>query len=108
MWIIVFSSSLHITMNMQAELSTIYHGLMIALNFKDSRIKLESNSLEAMNIIKHGDTFTHEYGVIFEDIKHLFSYKPSVLSISHILREANKYVDLLTKMDSQGYSDMHL
>lgn len=100
-------NSLGIITNMRAELLAIYHGLRIALDFRDFRMELKSNLLEAQNLIKHGDTSTHEFGVIFEDIMHFLSCKASI-NISHILCETNNCVDLLAKIDSRDNTQLYI
>lgn len=58
---------------MHAELTTIYQELKIATDMKNVMIELETKLLKVMHLIKNRDTFTHEYGVIIEDIRQFFA-----------------------------------
>lgn len=60
-WIGGFTGHINITTNMQVELTIICQGLKMVVKMEIERIELESNSLKAFNLIRYGDTFTHEF-----------------------------------------------
>lgn len=59
-WIVGFFGSLGISTNMHANLAAIYQGLKIAANLGE---------VKAMCLIKGGDSSTHVFGALLEDIR---------------------------------------
>lgn len=59
--------------------------------------ELEIDSLETVNLIRNGDTSTHVFAILIEDIRQILANR-STCKISHILNEANNCTDSLAKM----------
>lgn len=77
-WVTGFSGQISITTNMHVELVVNCQGLLTSLELGAGSFKLETDSLEAVNLIKIEDNSTHEYGIIIKDIRHIFLMKPTI------------------------------
>lgn len=86
---------------MHAKLLAIYQDLKIANDLGEVYNEIESNSLEAINLIRYESFSMHEFSIIVDDIKHVMSRNNKIL-IKHILREANQNVDILVKIGLMG------
>lgn len=62
---------------MHVELAAICQGLIIVVDHFEATINIEfeSESLEAVILIKFRDIFTQKFSVIISDIRHIFAMK---------------------------------
>lgn len=63
-WVTSFFGYINITTSTHAELVAILQGLLTVADMGEMAFVLEINSLEAVNLIKDGDSSTHEFSVI--------------------------------------------
>ncbi|KAF7814237.1 putative ribonuclease H protein At1g65750 family [Senna tora] len=104
-WMGGFSGYIGTQTNMFAELTAIKQGLSLAVNKGFLRLLVETDCLEALNLISKGDISTHHLGVIINDIRVLSSRCESI-SFKHIFREANQCADGLAKIGSKGRHEL--
>ncbi|KAF7812868.1 ribonuclease H [Senna tora] len=100
-WITGFSGAIEVNSNMVEELMAIRCGLSIGRDRGIVNLLVESDSLEAVNLISMGDSSFHSLGNILEDIRQLSSSFGKI-SFRHIFREANQSADFLAKLGLQG------
>lgn len=87
---IIFSSCRHLFSCddiLEAEILAIREGLMLALQWSSLPIYIESDSLEAVNMVKSGDTNRSKYAFLIREIKDSMSERSSC--ITHIHRSCN-------------------
>ncbi|KAF7833196.1 putative ribonuclease H protein At1g65750 family [Senna tora] len=106
-WLLGFSSFVGIQSNMFAELNAIKHGLAIAVDRKISKLEVNSDCLEAINLITREDISNHHLGVLIYDIRNLMT-KFEAISVSHVFREANHCADGLAKLGSQDRMEFRI
>lgn len=98
--VVSFSSHTGISANMHTKLEAIHPSLLIAMELGDIKFEFESNSLETANLIKVGDTSTHEFETIISDIRHMLATRPSIV-VRHVFRETNSCAYTLAKMGAR-------
>jgi ribonuclease HI len=74
-----------------AELSAIYHGLIIAKNLGFAELVCYSDSLVCINLIDGRQEKYHVHAVLIQDINNLLHQ--SNVTICHTLREENQCAD---------------
>ncbi|KAM3208041.1 hypothetical protein ACQJBY_063004 [Aegilops geniculata] len=87
---IIFSSCRHLFSCddiLEAEILAIQEGLMLALQWSSLPIYIESDSLEAVNMVKSEDTNRSKYAFLIRKIKDSMSERSSC--ITHIHRSCN-------------------
>ena len=89
---------------MLAELSAIYHGLIIAQNSGFVELVCYSDSLVCINLINGHLEKYHVYVVLIQDIKELLQQRN--VTVCHTLREGNQCVDLLAKLRASSDVDL--
>jgi len=82
------------------ELSTLYQGLILAINLNYEVVACYSNSLLTVNLIKEDLNHFHVYVVLIQNIKDLLSTRNYYLH--HSLREGNQCADFLTKLEASN------
>lgn len=100
-WVIGFSGHIDISTNMPVALAAIRQGVLTVVNLEAANVELELNLFEAVNLVKTRDTFTHEFGIIIDDIKHIIAMNP-MARIMHVFRETNRYANILIKMGANS------
>jgi hypothetical protein len=86
-----------------AELSTIYHGLIIAKNLGFVELVCYSDALVCINLINGRQEKYHVYVVLIQDIKELL-HQSNV--ICHTLREGNQCTDFFAKLGASSDVDL--
>jgi hypothetical protein len=80
-----------------AELFAIYHGITLLLQHGHSRAIIESDSLEALQLLtRRNELGFHEYSSLLLRITSLIDHAPDLV-LHHIFREANLSADWLAK-----------
>lgn len=92
---------------MLIKLETIRQGLLIAMELGDMKLEFELDSLETVNLIKAGDTLTHEFETTINDIRHILDTRLLIV-IRHVLREANSCADTLFKISAPGMTRLNI
>jgi len=85
---------------MLAELSAIYHGLIMAKNLGYAKLVCYSDSLVCINLINGPVENYHVYAVLIQDIKDLLLH--SIVTVCHTLREGNQCADFLAKLGASS------
>ncbi|MCI48615.1 ribonuclease H protein, partial [Trifolium medium] len=80
----------------EAELWGIYYGLKLAWERGFHKIKVYSDSLVAIKLLKYGCPLTHPHCTLVENVHQIHLNERSVDWI-HVFREANQVVDRLAK-----------
>lgn len=93
-WVTGFVRGLGMGTVLNAELWGILIGLQVAWNHGLRKVWLESDSLTAINLIKHGCTSSHMYYDLVLSIRELCNRSWQV-HLSHIHREGNRVADSL-------------
>jgi ribonuclease HI len=88
-----------------AELSAIYHGLIMAKDLGYAEIACHSDSIVCINLINGPIERYHIYDVLIQDIKNLLHY--TNVTVSHTLREGNQCADFIAKLGA-SYIDLLL
>lgn len=85
---------------LQAELTAIYQGLIMAKDMGIADLTCYSDSLVAINTIKEASSNYHVYAVLIHEIKVLLVQ--TNVSLHHTLREANQCADFLAKLGASS------
>ncbi|KAF7803475.1 Ribonuclease H [Senna tora] len=84
-----------------------FGGLSLAVNKGFLRIEVDSDCLEAINLISKSDNSIHYLGVIISYIKALGS-RFEAISFNHVFREVNHCADALAKLGSKDRVELHV
>ena len=103
-WVGGFSRVIGFTTSVQAKLRTLKGGLLLAIDLGILQLKIEMDSLLAVELINSITTFNTFFSTIVDDYKYLME-SCKLSSLKHIFREANGYVDILAKADCDQLSD---
>lgn len=91
---------------LQAELTTIYHGLSMAKERGIPDLVRYSDSLLSINLIVGNPSRYHVHAVLIQEIKELLSQ--ANYTIVHTLREGNHCADLLAKCGALSDTSFHI
>ena len=86
-----------------AELSAIYHGLIMAKDLGYAEIACYSDPLVCINLINGPTKRYHIYVVLIQDIKQLLHH--TNVTVSHTLREGNQCEDFMAKLEASSDID---
>ena len=87
-----------------AELSAIYHGLIMAKDLGYAEIACYYDSLVCINLINGPIERYHIYVVLIQDIKNLLRH--TNVTVSHTLREGNQCADFMAKLGASSDIDL--
>lgn len=86
-WILGFYDKLTSDSSLETEVWCIYKGLEIILEKKLASVRIESDSLNAVNLVKEGNPGNHPVSVVINEAHYLMNHTNT--SIDHIYRSAN-------------------
>lgn len=89
------------------ELLAIFHGLALAWDCNFRVIDCQSNSLEAVSLVKTSPSPRHEFATLIWDINDMLS-RPWRVELHHILREGKFCADFLAKHDASQIEDLQV
>jgi ribonuclease HI len=83
-----------------AELTTIYHGLIKAIEMGTDHLLCYYDSLISIHLISDNTLRFHIYAMVIQDIKDMLASRN--YSLQHTLREGNQCADYLTKLGASS------
>jgi ribonuclease HI len=86
-----------------AELTTIYHGLRMAVDMGIDDLACYSDSLLSINLIKGDIPHYHVYAVLIQNIKDILA--TNNFTVYHTLREGNQSADFMAKLGAASNAD---
>ncbi|CAL5366927.1 unnamed protein product [Camellia sinensis] len=95
-WIYGYFGKLEVCSSLEAELWGIYRGLTVIFKKGYIDVLIESDSVEAVDLLQNATVVNASFRSIVEDARHLL--KRCRCSIQHILREGNQCADKLAKL----------
>ncbi|KAK8473414.1 hypothetical protein PHAVU_001G128200 [Phaseolus vulgaris] len=101
-WLGGFYGSLGLATNVKADLFAICQGLITAWDLGYRTVLVETDSLEAINLIKEANIEDCAYGDLLADIRSLMQRNWS-LDLIHSLRQDNACADILSKLGAEQH-----
>ncbi|XP_015937372.1 uncharacterized protein LOC107463141 [Arachis duranensis] len=89
------------------ELWGVIKGLQLAITHNWNYVIMESNSLDAINFIKHGCPALHSCASLVKEIR-ILSSRIQQVHWNHILRETNSVADILAKKGQSMPLGLHI
>jgi len=89
-----------------AELTTLYHGLVLAIHLNYNEVACYSDSLLTVNLIKEELNHYHIYAVFIQNIQNLISSRN--FSVHHTLSEGNHCADFMAKLGASNDVDLFI
>jgi ribonuclease HI len=97
-FLVAFAAHIHHSSVLKAELWGVFHGLKVAWNRGFCRVKVFSNSLIVVKLLKDGCPLTHFQCTLVDNI-HQIHHNSGLVEWTHVLKESNQVVDYLGKND---------
>ncbi|XP_058198622.1 uncharacterized protein LOC131314149 [Rhododendron vialii] len=103
-WIMGYYGKRSFHSSLEAELWSIYKGLEVILERKLENVKIESDSLVAVNLTMEGNPGNHPQSVLINEIHALLTQTNT--TIGHIYRSANQCADHLARMGAERTEEL--
>ncbi|XP_058211449.1 uncharacterized protein LOC131323612 [Rhododendron vialii] len=103
-WIMEYYGKRSFHSSLEAELWSTYKGLEVILERKLENVKIESDSLVAMNLTMEGNPGNHPQSVLINEIHALLTQTNT--TIGHISRSANQCADHLARMGAERTEEL--
>ncbi|KAI8570479.1 hypothetical protein RHMOL_Rhmol01G0037200 [Rhododendron molle] len=103
-WIMGYHGRRSFNSSLEAELWSIYKGLGVIRDRKLENVKIESDSLVAVDLVTEGNPGNHPQSVLINEAHFLLAQTNT--TIGHIPRAANQCADHLARMGAEHTEDL--